>query len=199
MHGLINRAVQCFLRDAYGADTWRAVAADAGIGANGFEAMLSYDDTLTDALLVAAVQRLDRPCEQILEDLGTFLVSHPSFEGLRRLLRFGGVGFVDFLFSLDDLPGRGRLAVPDLDLPQLEMIEDDGTAGRYRLLCRARHQGFGHVMLGVLRAMADDYGALALLEHRHTDEDAAIIDIHLLDQRHASGRAFDLAEGWRGG
>lgn len=191
MHGLINRAVQCFLRDTYGADLWRAIAESAGVGADGFEAMLLYEDAVTNALLDSAAVRLDRPAEAILEDLGTYLVSHPNLEPLRRLLRFGGVEYVDFLHSLDDLPGRARLAVPDLDLPQLELREEE--AGRFALLCRADQSWFVHVMSGVLRAMADDYGALVLLEHQVLDHGVARIGIHLLDQSFAAGRSFELA------
>lgn len=191
MHGLINRGVQCFLRDTYGDDLWRAVAERAGVGADGFEAMLLYDDSVTHALLDAAALRLDRPVEAILEDLGTFVVSNPNFEPLRRLLRFGGGGFVDFLHSLDDLRGRGRLAVPELDLPQLELQEEE--AGRFALYCHASHPGFAHVMSGVLRAMADDYGALVVLEHETLEAGGARIGIHLLDQSFAAGRSFELA------
>ncbi len=74
------------------------------------------------------------------------------------MLRFGGVTFVDFLHSLEDLPDRGRLALPDLDLPELH-ITDHGP-DFFTLKCRAELTGAGHVMVGLLRAMADDYGAL---------------------------------------
>ena len=40
MHGLVNRSVQCFLRDTYGADLWAAVAAEAGVAPEGFEALM---------------------------------------------------------------------------------------------------------------------------------------------------------------
>ncbi len=194
MHGLINRSVQCFLRDTFGTEVWHAVAADAGVPAEGFEPLLRYEDAITLRLVDAAADRLGRPRESLLEDLGTYLVSHPNREGLRRLLRFGGVGYVDFLHSIDDLPGRGRLAVPDLDLPQLELTEEGG--GRFLLACRAPHSAFATVMIGVLRAMADDYGALVLLEPAGRGEDGAeLIAIDLLDQSFAEGRRFDLAAG----
>lgn len=32
MHELINRSIQCFLRDTYGAATWGAVAREAQLG-----------------------------------------------------------------------------------------------------------------------------------------------------------------------
>ena len=191
MHGLINRSLQCFLRDSYGPSVWALIAREADLGFDSFEAMLTYDAVLTDAVINAAARQLDRPRETVLEDLGTYLVSHPNVEALRRLLRFGGLTFVDFLHSLEDLPGRGRMAVPDLDLPSLVLVNDGGD--QFSLACRAPVPGGGHVMLGLLRAMADDYGALVVLEHQGVAGGAEIISIHILEQSFAAGRHFDLA------
>jgi len=191
MHGLINRSIQCFLRDTYGAPLWAIVALDARLGFETFEPMLTYDPSLTNAVIEAAARRLEKPRDAVLEDLGTYLVSHPNVEALRRLLRFGGVTFADFLHSLEDLPGRGRLALPDLNLPTLELI--DHTTESLTLICRSPLRGAGHVMMGLLRAMADDYGALVLLEHRGGGEGGEVIGITLADRRFAAGRSFDLA------
>ncbi|MDZ4137157.1 MAG: heme NO-binding domain-containing protein [Paracoccaceae bacterium] len=191
MHGLINRSIQCFLRDTYGADTWTAVAREARLGLDNFEPMLTYDPALTDAMLDAAAHLLDRPREAILEDLGTYLVSHPNLEALRRLLRFSGVGFRDFLHSLEDMQGRGRLAVPDLNLPDLELF--DHAPDFYTLRCVSKIAGVGHVIMGLLRAMADDYGALVLLDHQGSGPEGEVISISLLETGFAEGRPFDLA------
>lgn len=192
MHGLINRSLQCFLRDMYDPQVWHDVAAAARAPADGFESMLQYDDALTHALLDSAAQRLDRTPDSLLEDLGTYLVSHPNRAALRRLLRFGGVGFVDFLHSIDDLPGRARLAVPDLDLPQIELCDEGG--GRFTLCCRGAQPGFGPVLMGILRAMADDYGALVMLEDMGRTEGADRIAIDLLAQDFAEGKRFELSQ-----
>lgn len=197
MHGLINRSIQGFLRDSFGDALWSDVARAAALGFDGFEPMLHYDPAITDRVIAVAARRLDRPRDALLEDLGTYLVSHPAQEGVRRLLRFGGVDFPDFLASLEDLPGRARLAVPDLDLPDLS-LEDEGP-GRFTLTCRGGVPGVGHVLLGLLRAMADDYGSLVMLDHRGTDPDGAeVVGILLLDTAHAAARPFALA-GPRGG
>lgn len=195
MHGLVNRSIQCFLRDTYGAATWAHVAREARLGFDGFEPMLTYDSALTEAVIAAAAKVLNRPRESVLEDLGTYLVSHQNTEALRRLLRFGGVTFEDFLHSLEDLPERARLALPDLDLPGLVLIEE--TSGDYALQVSALVAGAGHVMVGLLRAIADDYGALALLDHGGADAESHVetVRIQLLDRCHSSGRSFDLA-GW---
>ncbi|MEL7092550.1 MAG: heme NO-binding domain-containing protein, partial [Pseudomonadota bacterium] len=121
---------------------------------------------------------------------GTYLVSHPSVEALRRLLRFGGVTFVEFLHSLDDLPDRARLAVSDLNLPRIELREH--TASCFSLFCDSPIDGYGHVLMGVLRAMADDYGALAVLEHSGGGPGTEVISISLIETEFAEGRIFEL-------
>ena len=191
MHGLINRAIQCFLRDTYGDAIWAQVAQSARLDFDSFEAMLTYPPEITEAVVQAAVSVLRRPRDTLLEDMGTYLVSHPNLEALRRLLRFGGVSFVEFLQSLEDLPERGRMALPDLDLPSLRLSDLGG--GQFVLSSSIMIAGIGHVIVGLLRAMADDYGALVLLDHTGQNDDEETISIHLLDHSHAAGRRFDLA------
>ena len=193
MHGLINRSIERFVRDTYGRDAWIGLTQRLDFGFTEFESMLNYDDELTANMLAELSRSLDKPVADILEDIGTYLVSHPSFEGLRRLLRFSGVTFVDFLHSLDDLPARTNLAVSDLVLPALELREF--TTDFFCLTVhsdRARMPGFGHVVTGLLRAMADDYGALVFLEHKGGRDGREIIDVRLLESAFASGREFEL-------
>ena len=239
MHGLVNKAVEAFVTDSFGAERWKAVLHAAGlwdsIGADGFDSLGSYPDALTDRILSCATVLLGRTRESLLEDLGTYLVSHPRTEGLRRLLRFGGGTYGEFLHSLGDLPARARLAVPDLHLPGLRVVEvdaqrrssrssggsdgvvSDGSGGasrsspvdpvlragvgepvvrlasqcrqqmhagpepvRLSLTCLDCPEGFSLVMLGVLRAMADDYGALVMLEALPDGgmDDAAGVESH---------------------
>ncbi len=190
MHGLINRAIQCFVTDAYGPDKWLEATRVAELEFVEFEAMMTYDDAVTPRLLDAIALVLDRPRAEMMEDLGTYLVSHPTVEAIRRLLRFGGVNFVEFLQSLDDLPDRARLAVSDLYIPPLELREH-GT-NHYSLICDSPIAGYGHVMMGILRTMADDYGALALLDHHGGDTGTEVISISLIETEFAEGRVFDL-------
>ncbi len=193
MHGLINRAIERFVRDTYGRDVWGRVVRRAGLDYTEFEPMLSYEAGVTQDVLAALDEVLDRPRQDILEDIGTYLVSHPKVEPLRRLLRFGGPTFTEFLHSLDELPARARLAVPDLILPELELREHGG--GRFTALCRGKAPGFGHVVVGLLRALADDYGTLAVLEHKGGRDGVETIEVRLLSAEHASGRSFDLGVG----
>lgn len=190
MHGLINRSIQNYVLASFGPQGWEDVVRHAGLEFNSFEAMLTYEDDLTHAVLDALVSVTGRNSDDLLEDFGTFLVADPTFEGVRRLLRFGGVSFEDFLHSLDDLPDRAMLAVSELHLPQIELsvIAD----GQYNLICTSPVPGFAHLMMGVLRAMADDYGALALLEPAGAGGGIETLTISLIEPDFAEGRAFDL-------
>lgn len=191
MHGLILRTFQVFVQDTYGSEPWRRIVDGAGLDAPDFEAMLSYPQDTFTAVVGAAEVELRKPPDAFLEDVGTYLVSHPNSEGLRRLLRFGGVDFIEFLHSLEDLPDRARLAVADLELPDLDLV--DVAPHRFTLQVGAGLPGFGFVLLGVLRAMADDYGALVLMECDSGTPGRQTIAITLVETAYSQGRQFALA------
>ena len=191
MHGLINRALQCFLRDTYGEPLWRQLMTDLDLGFSEFEAVLFYEDTITQKVIDGACKALAKDRDEFLEDLGTYLVSHTNVEALRRLMRFGGVTFEDFLWSLDDLPDRAALAVPDLRIPKLVVIPE--AEGRFLVRCANDYPGFSHVLVGILRTMADDYGALVFIEHGGTQGDDEVVSVTLLESAFSEGRSFELA------
>lgn len=191
MNGLINRAIEVFVRDGYGDALWSEVVGELALDEAAFEPLMPCAPEVTERLVAALAARLRRAPDDLLEDLGTYLVSQPRTEAVRRLLRFGGVDFEDFLHSLEDLPGRARLAMPEFSLPEIRLHTDG--AGRYRVVPGACPQAglrLGPVLVGMLRAMADDYGALVLIEPR-----GPAVEVRLLDAAHADARAFDLAAG----
>ncbi|SIT12268.1 Haem-NO-binding [Roseivivax lentus] len=193
MHGLINATLQFFVEDNYGADRWAAVARRAGLKTAMFETMLVYEDTVTNAVVRAIAQEFARPPEAVLEDVGIYLVTHPKRQALRRLLRFSGTDFRDFLYALDDLPDRMRLAVPDLRLPSIAVSDLGGD--RFEISCRSPFPGAGCVLMGLLRAMADDYGALVVLDHHADDAGCDVFRVTLVKEAFMPGRAFDLVAG----
>ncbi len=190
MHGLINRGIQRFVVDSYGIEKWRAATLSAGLDFDEFEAMWMYEDAVTLGVLDAVCEVLGRQRDELLEDIGTYLVSHRNVQALRRLLRFGGVDFIEFLHSLDDLPDRARLAVSDLYLPKLS-LRDHGDQ-RFSLHCYSDLDGWGNLFMGVLRAMADDYGALAYLEFKGRQGGAEVLEIALLETGFSDDRGFQL-------
>ena len=192
MDALMLRFLQGYVRGTFGVRVWQTICRRAEVPVETFEPMLRYAPGLADQVAAQAAAVLGRPVETIWEDLGTYLVTSHGHEGVRRLLRFGGIGYADFLHSLVELPGRARLALPDLDLPEIRLREIHLTEiapDRFVLDCRARLRGTIRVLVGMLTAMADDFGTLCLIEAEGEDR----IAIRILDRTHAAARPFDLA------
>jgi hypothetical protein len=187
MDALLLRSLQNYVLDTFGVSTWQEICRSAGLIVETIEPMLRYDSGLADRTADVAAGVLGRPVEAIWEDVGIYLVTNPDREGVRRLLHFGGTSFADFLHSLEELPGRARLALPDLDPPDVTL--DEVGPDRFELRCRSHLRGTQRVLAGMLTAMADDYGALCLIEVG--DDDCTAISV--LDSRHAAARRFDLA------
>jgi len=187
MDALLLRSLQGYVNDTFGLSVWQAVCRRADLPFETFEPMLRYTRGLSDRLAQTAAEVLGRPVETVWEDMGTYLVTNPGHEGVRRLLRFGGLGFSDFLHSLEEMPGRARLAMPDLDVPEV-MLTETGR-DKFELECRSRLKGMPRILVGVLTAMADDYGTLCLIE---TDT-VGRIHVSILDSSHGAARRFDLA------
>ncbi|MEM9710431.1 MAG: heme NO-binding domain-containing protein [Pseudomonadota bacterium] len=196
MHGLINKGLQGFLTDAYGEGVWYRIANAARLRDGGFEAFLTYHPRLTRRVLAVAESFLGKPQDVLLEDLGSYLVASPKLEAFRRLLRFGGEDFSDFIQSLDELPERARLAVPDLVLPTINIREP--KPNEFELICQSNFSGFCTILAGMLRAMADDYGTLSLIEWENRDDGSEVVFVRLLDGTYFEGREFDLAAGTAG-
>ncbi len=193
MHGLIDRSLESFLRGTYGDKFWMDLIREIDPGFDSFEPMFRYDSALTQSVVNQAATLLGKTRDNLLEDFGTYLIVDTRSERVRRLLRFGGGDFTEFLHSLEDLPGRARLAVPDMDMPEIEV--DELSDGAYSLSIRHPEPGFGHVILGALRALADDYGALALLDHGGRLGETETLTVDLLDMSYTEGRSFELAAG----
>lgn len=188
MFGLLLRSIQAYVRSTFEVAVWGRILRAAGQSPEGFEPMLPYDQTVLDAVLSACSTELSRPAEVILEDVGTFLVADPNNNAVRRLLRFGGANFEEFLMSLDELPDRGKLAFPGLDVPQIGVVSAGG--GHFRLTLAEGLSALFPVLTGAVRAMADDYGVLALIDAEGNNK---LLTVQLLATTHGHGRRFDLA------
>ncbi|MFB9223441.1 heme NO-binding domain-containing protein [Paracoccus cavernae] len=183
MLGLVNRSIEVFLRTTYGEKVWKEIAARADVDARGFNSLRHYADETTTRLLRCAATTLKKTTLEILEDTGSWMV---RLEPIRRLLRFSGGEFAEFIDALEELPARARMALPDLVFPPLTVTQKEG--GIYDVQGHGWPFGLQWIVAGVLRGMADDYGVLALIE-----ADADGIEIRILEEEFALGRPFDLA------
>jgi len=188
---VVNRMIHAFIIDGWGKSTWRAAVQEAGMPLRVFDLMLDDPPGETLRVLVGLSARLGRSMDCLLEDFGTYLVAHPSWAPLRRLLRFCGTDYRDFLLSLDELPERVSLALPDIVLPPMSV--EVGENDVFHLRIGGGVPGIGALAVGALRGMADDYGALVLLEAGVEAANGSVtVTVRLLDDRYAEAKAFSL-------
>jgi hypothetical protein len=192
MHGMVNRALQGFIVTNYGPDVWAEVRSVARLPEDGFEAMHRYDHAVTLTVFGSAVDVLGKHPNALLEDIGTYLVTDPQLEPLRRLLRFGGGTFMEFLISLEELPDRARLAMPELEMPEITLHAEG--CGLFTISARWPVPGIAPLLLGALRAMADDYGVLAFLELAGIEGGTERLLVRIFDIDFNEGKAFSLAQ-----
>jgi len=186
--GMINRGLQSYICDVHGVDIWEEICEQSKLPFYSFEYMLTYDDATTEALLSSFGALTHRKRDEILEDFGTYMVSDNSLNAMHRLLKFGGSSYVEFLHSLNFVYDRAKMAVPDLDIPTMELVENNPN--QFILYTRFRKRGFGPTLLGLLRALANDYDTLVSITHsrrilKHVDEDIFTINL-LREKRHAN-------------
>lgn len=162
MHGLILRAFQGYVTATFGPAEWDIVLARAGLAGERFEPLLSSGPDPLRRVLGAASRRFGRTPDTLLEETGAFTVTNPAQPALRRLLLLGGATFDEFLYALEELPDRARLALPGLDFPRIELVMSSQRA--LLLHCHGPSGELVQVMLGALRAMADEYGTPAVIE-----------------------------------
>lgn len=189
MHRLVIRAVEEFLRDTYGDALCAQIVSDCDAVARAGHG--SPDDRAAarghcwERLVPMAAGRLGKPVGELFEDLGAWLARR---EAIRRLLRFSGRDFEDFVMRLDELPGRAHFVIPDLDMPRIEVRQEAGH--RLSLTLPETAFGWAEILGGVLRVMADDYGTLGLIEVvGHT------VQVQISDDDFAEGRDFRLGDG----
>lgn len=158
MHGLINRSFELFLRDCYGEDMWERVARQAKVDPRGFFLLQKSSDKVTDTLILEAATALRKEKGELIEDHGGWLTQR---EPIRRLLRFSGRDFSEFVVSLGEFPRRAQMVIPSLKVPRIAVAMP--TEQSYEVTVDGSVDIWPMLLAGVLRGMADDYGALAVI------------------------------------
>lgn len=194
MHGLIFKSVERFVIVRHGPDRWKAICRDAGLPIEQFETMHLYEDDRIEALMAAAAARLDRRPLDLIEDIAHFVCTHPPLEAVRRLIRFSGPDFEALIHALDEIGDRARMAVPDLELPAVTVEERERDAWLIRTEWTL--PGASAMLTGLLRAMSDDYGCLAVIEGAGFAQEGPIwreaISVRLIAEGHHPARRFEL-------
>ncbi|SIS72700.1 heme NO-binding domain-containing protein [Paracoccus saliphilus] len=180
MHWLVRKFIESFLRETYSDALWHRVCRSSGVASY----RSSIDDLNSQDLIAMAAQMLGKPKDDLLEDLGAWSARQ---ERIRRLLRFSGRNFHDFLLNLEMLGDRVRMIAPDFLMPRIRVTEDGIDC------LRVDFPSDGHewacAMAGLIRCMADDYGALGVIGIEENS-----VTVQISDGFFTSGRSFLLGE-----
>ena len=194
MHGLICKSLEGFVIDRHGEPVWSQIREGLDLPFEHFEALHTYDDAVMTNLVAAAAKHLSQPRLSLLEDIGHWICTHPPLEAIRRLIRFTGATFVDLIYAFEEVQDRARIALPGFTLPSFRVEED--ASGQFIITSHWMVGGGGAVATGILRAMADDYGVLALIEPVGIERDAdgwkERIEIRLFEAEFQQPREFSF-------
>jgi len=180
MNRLIDHTLRAFLSSTYGDGLVRFVSVETDVLK--MDAEMSVVQFATAGLNRAAAH-LSKPASEMFEDLGAWIT---RLEPIRRLLRFSGRDFQDFLLRLEELPGRAVLELPALRVPPLLVEAEDHSVW---LIMADPEPSWQHFLMGMIRSMADDYGALCVLS-----VEGSGIRVDICDNQFAEGRRFSLQE-----
>lgn len=159
MNGLINRSFELFIRDSHGERIWDRLARQARVDPRGFFLLQRSADDITQALVTEASKILGKPADELAEDLGGWLTRR---EPIRRLLRFSGRDYPEFIEAVSEFPGRALMVIDSLQVPDIHVTAH--SAAGYEVRIDSDSAFLTMMLAGVLRGMADDYGALAVIQ-----------------------------------
>ena len=196
MHALVIQGFRSYFQQVHGTGVWANIAHSLGYAPHDFELNVTQDVSFAASFIDAGATLLRRGKTEILEDFGLFLASHDATASFRRLMRFSGPNFAEFVFGLPDLPPRTALAVPDLALPRIDVAD---TQFGMEIGVRNTVPGFDHVLAGIVRGMADDYGDLVQVEPTQSlalryHADNTYWAVKIIKVGYSKGREFSLLE-----
>lgn len=156
MHGLINRAIEQFVVSMKGEAGWRGVCAHAGVQADGFVSMQSYDDDITYRLVGVISERLAMTPEQVLEALGELWVTYTVQQGYEDVMAATSTNLREFLMNLNEMHGRIELVFAELRVPLFRV--EDLSETEYKLFYASERSGLSPMVLGLVKGLAKRFG-----------------------------------------
>lgn len=123
MHGVILSNFKHYLVEGYGSETWRELAASAGLSGKTFVPVAMYPDHELEALLEAAEQATGLRRDDILEDFGEWVIG--PLIGMYRAMIPADWNVVDFLLNMEQRIHQRivRMKNPDAEPPHIQVTE----------------------------------------------------------------------------
>jgi hypothetical protein len=174
MYGLIDRALEDYVRRGFGENAWKEIQAGAGLDEDHlFVSMESYPDELTYRLVQAASAVLGMSVPQVLQAFGEHWVLYTAQEGYGEMLAMFGADLEQFLLNLDNLHSHVALTFPALRPPSLQVERIPGEGNTLLLHYRSERAGLAPMVVGLLRGLGRRFSqeiAVQQLDRQATDD-----------------------------
>lgn len=162
MYGLVNRAVEHMVRERFGAETWQAIQARAGVEEEGFLALRTYPDDVTYRLVGAASAELGLPAEAVLEAFGEYWVNHTATASYGDLMHLQGRTLPEFLQNLDQMHSRLSLTFTDMQPPSFRC--SDVTPQSLLLHYHSERPGLLPFVVGLVKGLGTYFSTPVAVE-----------------------------------
>jgi len=180
MYGLVNQALEDYVRQGFGESTWTKVRDGAGIDLDMFVSMDSYPDDVTYRLVGSATAVLGMDASQVLEAFGEHWVLYTAQAGYGELLSMFGSDLRTFLQHLDNLHSHVGLTFPQLRPPSFS-VQSVGDSDSLLLHYRSQRAGLAPMVIGLIKGLGKRFSQDLRVHHLERrsgdDHDTFRIDI----------------------
>lgn len=171
MYGLVNKALENFVAEQFGRETWERVVEKSGIDSDLFISLKCYPDEWTYKLVGAASEILGVPSDQILAAFGEHWIRFTHEEGYGDLIKASGRSLPEFIRRLDDMHAHIALTFKGAKMPSFRCTEigpHDLEVDYY-----SEHPGLGPMVIGLLKGLGALFGNKVEVHYTHSRESGA--------------------------
>lgn len=152
MYGVINKAIEEFVNENYGEQSWLRIKAASGIDIDFFVSNEPYDDSVTYDLAVACAEELKLTVPDVLFAFGEYWVLNTSMRKYAAMMESGGKDLFDFISNLPSFHNRVSLIYPNLTPPEFNVT--DAGEGKLKLHYYSKREGLESFVRGLLHGLS---------------------------------------------
>jgi len=173
MHGIIHAQLKQFVETTHGADAWKAVLAEAGLGNKVYLSNTSYRDDEAVAIVIAASKLTSLPADDILEAFGEFIV--PALMSTFRSMVKPGWKTMELLLNTEETIHKAvRLKNPGAAPPRLRFEQTGPNTLQFNYDSPRR---MAAVAKGIMKGVARHYGERVGIEEGKSPDGASEMTI----------------------
>ncbi len=173
MHGIIHSELKKFVETAHGADAWKAVLKEAGLGSKVYLSNTTNADEEAAAIVGAASKLTGMPADDILESFGEFIVpalmstygsmTKPTWKTMEMLLH-----------TEETIHKAVRLKSPGAQPPRLKFKKTGPNKLKFNY---NSWRQMSAVAKGIIKGVAKHYGETVEIQERKGPGGSSEMDI----------------------